>query len=69
MIETETKLWKFGGTVVITIPTNIFNDSKFPFLTKQILNDEKEIIEPLPLNIRIDNKKLIIEKIKEATKK
>jgi len=71
MLETVTKLWKIGGTVVITIPISILNDSNFPFLVKPILDDEKEVIEPLALNIKIDNKKLVIEKKqkKEVNKK
>ena len=31
MLETETKVWLVGGTVVITIPSDVVNDSAFPF--------------------------------------
>ena len=62
MLETETKVWLVGGTVVITIPSDVVNDSAFPF--KINIDQKSKSLEPIPVNIKIDGKKLIIEKTK-----
>lgn len=57
MKEKETQLYKFGrGGSCIYIPMDIFKDSAFPF---QI--NEK-------VRMRIDGRKVIIEKLKEEPK-
>lgn len=70
MLETKTKIWRIGSTIVLTLPSKIVDDSTFPFNIEGIREDKEEKESSnLDVNVRIDNKRLVIEKIKEATKK
>jgi len=58
MNEEKTRITMWGNSKAIVIPSNVANDSTFPF--------KKEDFEKLV--ITIINKKLIITKIGEKTK-
>jgi len=69
MLEDETKIWRVGGTTVVTIPGTIVKDSNFPFNLNLNESDKKSTLEPVRVNIKIVGKKLIIYKNKEDNKK
>ena len=66
MLESKTKIWTVGGTVVISIPANVAKDSSFPFKINEKENGDKtKTMEPISVNIKIVKNKLMIEKIRE----
>ena len=62
MDEKESNIWMVGGTVVITIPSDIVKDSIFPFKFEYKEENEIKTLTPFPITVKIDGKKLIIEK-------
>ena len=62
MLETKTKMWTVGNTVVVTIPMAIAKDSNFPFNINYNYNEKIKTIKPITVNIKIDGKKLVIGK-------
>lgn len=61
MSKLNTSIWLIGQTVVITIPKNTLKNKKFPFKLNMI-RDSKKSLEPFTVSIKIDGKKLIIDK-------
>ena len=67
MLESKTKIWMVGGTIVLTIPGGVAKDSNFPFkiTEKEDDNNKTKSIEPISVNIKVVKNKLIVEKIRE----
>lgn len=70
MLEKKSRIWQFSGSVVMTIPAEVLNDSNFPFKIERDEEKEDNPIKSIDVNVRIDlvKKRLIIEKYEEDKK-